>query len=67
MRKYKEYAIYKGDKFLYMGTVKECAKHFNVEERTIYFYSTKAHKKRVSGTRKNGKYRNSLIAIVVED
>ena len=66
-KKYKEYAIYKGDKFLYMGTVKECANHFNVEERTIYFYATEAHKKRVSGTRKNGKDKNTLIAIVVED
>ena len=64
MRKYKEYAIYKGDKFLYMGTAKECAKYFNVKEKTIFFLANKTYRKRIEERRKS---RNAMIAIVVEE
>lgn len=42
----KEYALYKGEKILGTGTIKELAKMFNVKEKTIMFYHTPAHKKR---------------------
>lgn len=31
----KEYVIYKGDKVVFIGTKEECAKHFEVTEKTI--------------------------------
>ena len=47
----KEYAIYKGDKFLDIGTAEELAKKFNVTANNIRFLSTPSAKKR----RKNKK------------
>ena len=41
-----EYVIYKGDKFLYIGSKKECAEYLNVKENTIYFYTTPTYSKR---------------------
>lgn len=43
----KEYAIYKGEECLAIGTIKELAKKLKVKERTIYFYTTPTYKKRV--------------------
>lgn len=43
----KEYAVYKGDKFLFVGTIKECAEHFNVSKDTVIFWATPSNFKRV--------------------
>lgn len=45
--RYKEYALYKGEECLAIGTKKELAKQFNVKEKTIEFYQTPAHLKRM--------------------
>lgn len=45
MRK-KEYALYKGDECLGIGTKKALAQKFNVKEKTISFYSSSAYLKR---------------------
>lgn len=58
MKKYKIYAIYKGDKFIFEGTAKECANHLGVKEKTIYFYNTPSNKKRNKKSR--------TIAIIIE-
>lgn len=42
----KEYALYKGDQLLGIGTKKELAEKFKVQERTILFYGTKSYMKR---------------------
>lgn len=42
----KEYALYKGEKCLAIGSIKEIAEQMKVKVRTIYFYTTKAYKKR---------------------
>lgn len=55
----KQYALYKGDNFLMMGTIKELAVKRKVKERTIYFYLTPTYKKR----RKDSN--NSLVLIEV--
>lgn len=47
-----EYAVYKGEEFLDIGTAKELAEKFNVKEDTIYYWASPANKKRVG---KNGK------------
>lgn len=40
------YALYKGEKLLMIGTIKEIAKLQNVKERTIMFYQSPAYLKR---------------------
>ena len=48
-RKYKEYAVYKGDKYITDGKIKEIAKKLNVKPTTINFYLTPTYKKRNHG------------------
>lgn len=45
--KLKEYALYKGDQFMTIGTVPELAKVAGVNVSSIRFYSSKSHMKRV--------------------
>ena len=49
MKKYKEYALYKGEELLAIGTKRELAEKFNVKERTITFYMTPTKLKRNKG------------------
>ena len=44
--KKKEYAIYKKDNLLFMGTVEEISNYFNIKKRTVYYWSSSANKKR---------------------
>lgn len=60
------YAIYKGEKFLFEGTTKECANFLKVKENTIYFLNNICYKKRIETKRKNGKSRNCLEAVCLE-
>ena len=53
----KEYALYKGDTFLAMGTIKEIASMMKVKPRTIAFYTTPTYKKRIA----KGKNRREVI------
>lgn len=55
----KEYALYKGEECLAIGTIEEIAKKMGVKKRTIYFYSMPTYKKRV----KAGKNRRELITL----
>lgn len=55
--KNKEYAMYKGEECLGIGTLKELAKRFNIKVKTMYFYTTPTYKRRV----KKGKNRRVLI------
>lgn len=57
----KMYALYKGDQFLFIGTMKEIAEHRGVQLETIRFLNTPAYKKR-------SKYQHEpLILISAED
>lgn len=58
--KVQNYAIYKGDKFVFVGTKQECAEHLNVKPSTIYFFSTHAHRKRAKSD-------NAVLAIKLSD
>ena len=58
MKKTKEYALYKGDKYLASGTMQEIADQLGVKKETIKFYKSKVYKKRG-----NGKNRRELILI----
>ena len=48
MNKEKIYALYRGEKFLGVGTKKELAELLNVKVETISFYATPAYKKRIN-------------------
>lgn len=55
----KEYAMYKGEECLAIGTIKEIAKQMKIKRETVYFYKTPAYKKRV----KVSKNRRELITL----
>lgn len=59
MKKEKVYALYEGDKFLTLGTLKEIANELGINVKSVLFYGTPAYLKRTKG---NGK-----ILICVED
>lgn len=44
--KKKEYALYKGEKLLIIGTIDEIAKHQNIKRKTVLFYQSPAYLKR---------------------
>lgn len=60
MKKIIQYAIYKGDDFLFMGTKKECAEYFNVKENTILHWATPTYLKHLKDNN------NMMIAIRVD-
>ena len=45
----KEYALYKGEELLCMGTISELAENQNVRPKTIFQYQTPSYKKRQGG------------------
>ncbi len=47
-----QYAVYKGDVLLVMGTVKECAEALNVTEKYIRWLTSPAAKKRIKRRKK---------------
>lgn len=57
--KQKEYALYKGEKILSIGTIKEIAKELNVLPETIHFYQTPTYMKRL----KNRKTKNARVLV----
>lgn len=59
-----DYALYKGEKILSIGTIEEIAKELGVRKETIYFYKSSAYKKRVN-ERKNK--RNFRILIPIDE
>lgn len=48
MSKEKIYALYRGEKFLAIGTKKELAELLNVKVETVSFYATPSYKKRTN-------------------
>ncbi|PFI51877.1 hypothetical protein COI73_01295 [Bacillus cereus] len=52
----KEYAIYKGESLICIGTVQECAQYLGVLPKTILFYKTPAYRKRVGNRKKARNY-----------
>lgn len=62
MKEY-EYALYKGEECLAIGTIKEIAEQTKVKVKTIRFYLTPTYKKRGLGD----KSKNKRILIKLED
>lgn len=44
----REYAIYKGDDLLFIGTIEECMEHFNVKRSTIRWWSYPVNHRRAA-------------------
>lgn len=57
--KVKEYALYKGDELLIIGTISEIAEERDVKEATVKFYMSPTYLKRTS--------ENALRLIEIED
>ena len=55
----REYAVYKGEEFVTIGTAEECAKELGIKSETIRWLSTPTAKKR------QGK--NSLVVVKMEN
>lgn len=41
----KEYAIYKGENQIFVGTIEECMKHFGVQRKTVWYWACPANVK----------------------
>lgn len=46
MKKLKEYAVFKGEEMLAMGTYKEICERLNISYQTFRYYGTNTYKKR---------------------
>jgi hypothetical protein len=60
----KEYAVYKGDSLICIGTIKECAEHMDVKPETVRFYTKPSYQKRLE-KRKNP--RNYITVTRLDD
>ena len=56
-----DYALYKGDKFINLGTLEELAKYLGVKKKTIQFYASNVWKNRSKDRD------NPYIAFKIED
>lgn len=59
----KEYALYKGDKLIGVGTVAKLARVLGVKRETVKFYGTKTYKRRLE----DRKTKNARLLIELED
>jgi hypothetical protein len=60
----RDYAVYKGDEFICLGTAEECAKRLKVKPDTVRYYSKPAYFRKLE---KRGKSKSALVALVLED
>lgn len=58
-----EYALYKGDNFLDIGTIKDLSKRYNISVKTLRWYSTPCYKNKI----KNKKNIKSYVVVRIED
>ena len=56
----KDYAIYKGDTFITVGSIAECADFLGVEKQHIWNIASEKYHKRYINT-------NSLLAFAIDD
>lgn len=57
-----EYALYKGEELLAIGTAKEIAEEMGIKATTIYYYQTPTYKKRLAN-RKNPSNARVLVRL----
>jgi hypothetical protein len=59
-----EYAIYRGDKFEFMGNRKECVNYLGCKEQTFSVYLTNTYKSRIA---KRKKHKNCIVVVKLDD
>lgn len=64
VRKPREYAVYKGDELLAIGTKEECATQLGLKPKTIVWMASPAAQRRLA---QRGDPDNAMTAIVIED
>lgn len=64
MRNEKEYALYRGDEFVEIGTLEALAKVLNISKKDICFFKTPSYKKRLETIKNN---RRSIALVCVND
>lgn len=64
MKDIAEYALYKGEEILSIGTIDEIAREMNVQYRTIKYYTTGAYKRKLA---KRKKPKNFKMLVLLED
>ncbi len=60
----KEYALYRGDKFIEIGTLEELSKKLNVSRKKIFWFKTPSYKEMVGKVKK---YHSRIILVCVTD
>ena len=58
-----EYALYKGDNFLDIGTIKDLSERYNISVKTLRWYSTPCYKNKI----KNKNNIKSYVVVKIED
>ena len=62
----KIYTLYKGDKFVSVGTKKEIANELNIKIETVTYYGTPAYKKRAKKNKTDKNNRYELVELKFE-
>lgn len=62
-----EYALYKGEDLLCVGTVREIAEEMGVTEKTVYWWNTPTNKVKRAAKKKATNNRKYLIRIEDDD
>jgi hypothetical protein len=60
-----EYAVYRGDTFLTVGNIKECAEFMGVQQDTVRYYLSAAYKRKVANRKKSSG--DVMIVIKLDD
>lgn len=56
----KQYAVYKGDELLAMGTSRECAEVLGCDWKTIQYYTTPAYQRKLAKRKTSGNHRTVI-------
>lgn len=56
-----EYAVYKGDDLLVMGTREVCADILKVKPQTIYYYTTEAYQRKLEKRKHPERCRHAVV------
>ncbi|WP_294167011.1 hypothetical protein [uncultured Clostridium sp.] len=66
MESKKEYALYKGENLLSIGTIEEIAEEVGSKVENVKYYATNAYKRKIA-KRKNGINHRVLVELESED
>lgn len=67
MTKLREYALYRGDVFVSVGTAVELAEEMGVQPKTIQFLSTPSYKRRMDAAKQPRGKRKYTVKLEDED